>query len=40
MTTKIYIPRDSSALSVGAEKVATAVAAEAKKTWFGCRNHT
>lgn len=31
MTTKIYIPRDSSALSVGAEKVATAVAQEAKK---------
>jgi formate dehydrogenase iron-sulfur subunit len=31
MTTKIYIPRDSSALSVGAEKVALAVAVEAKK---------
>lgn len=31
MTTKIYIPRDSSALSVGAEKVALAVTAEAKK---------
>ena len=30
MTIKIYIPRDSSALSVGAEKVAVAVAAEAK----------
>ena len=29
--TKIYIPRDSSALSVGAEKVAMAVVAEAKK---------
>ncbi len=31
MTTKIYISRDSSALSVGAEKVAIAVAQEAKK---------
>lgn len=31
MTTKIYIPRDSSALSMGAEKVALAVTAEAKK---------
>jgi len=30
MVTKIYIPRDSSALAVGAEKVAVAVAAEAK----------
>jgi len=30
MATKIYIPRDSSALAVGAEKVAAAVAAEAK----------
>lgn len=30
MTIKIYIPRDSSALSVGAEKVAVAVVAEAK----------
>ncbi|MEO7343793.1 MAG: formate dehydrogenase, partial [Methylotenera sp.] len=31
MTTKVYIPRDSSALSVGAEKVALAIALEAKK---------
>ncbi|MGZ8984086.1 MAG: formate dehydrogenase beta subunit [Methylotenera sp.] len=31
MTTKIYIPRDSSALSMGAEKVAVVVALEAKK---------
>jgi len=30
MTAKIYIPRDSSALAVGAEKVAVAIAAEAK----------
>ncbi len=30
MMTKVYIPRDSSALSVGAEKVALAVAKEAK----------
>jgi formate dehydrogenase iron-sulfur subunit len=30
MVTKIYIPRDSSALAVGAEKVAVAVAVEAK----------
>lgn len=30
MVTKVYIPRDSSALAVGAEKVAAAVAAEAK----------
>ncbi len=30
MAIKIYIPRDSSALAVGAEKVAVAVAAEAK----------
>lgn len=30
MVTKVYIPRDSSALAVGAEKVAVAVAAEAK----------
>ncbi|MDP3679040.1 MAG: formate dehydrogenase, partial [Methylotenera sp.] len=30
MVTKIYIPRDSSALAMGAEKVAVAVAAEAK----------
>lgn len=30
MMTKVYIPRDSSALSVGAEKVAIAVAKEAK----------
>ncbi len=31
MTTKLYIPRDSSAISVGAEKVALAIALEAKK---------
>lgn len=31
MTTKIYVPRDSSALSMGAEKVASAIALEAKK---------
>jgi formate dehydrogenase iron-sulfur subunit len=31
MTTKVYIPRDSSALSMGAEKVATAITQEAKK---------
>ncbi|MEQ1766024.1 MAG: NADH-quinone oxidoreductase subunit NuoF [Methylotenera sp.] len=31
MATKIYIPRDSSALSVGAEKVAIAIAQEAKR---------
>jgi formate dehydrogenase iron-sulfur subunit len=31
MTTKVYIPRDSSALSMGAEKVAVAVVQEAKK---------
>jgi len=31
MATKIYIPRDSSALSMGAEKVAVAIALEAKK---------
>ncbi|MEY3884039.1 MAG: hypothetical protein RLZZ379_1317, partial [Pseudomonadota bacterium] len=31
MTTKVYIPRDSSALSMGAEKVAAAIALEAKK---------
>ncbi|MSP86017.1 MAG: NADH-quinone oxidoreductase subunit NuoF [Methylotenera sp.] len=31
MTTKIYIPRDSSALSMGADKVAVAIAQEAKK---------
>ncbi|HSH54232.1 MAG TPA: NADH-quinone oxidoreductase subunit NuoF [Methylotenera sp.] len=31
MTTKIYIPRDSSALSMGAEKVAAAVTQEAKQ---------
>lgn len=31
MTTKVYIPRDSSALSMGAEKVAVAIALEAKK---------
>jgi len=31
MTTKIYIPRDSSALSMGAEKVALAIGSEAKK---------
>lgn len=30
MTTKVYIPRDSSALSMGADKVAVAVAQEAK----------
>jgi formate dehydrogenase iron-sulfur subunit len=30
MVTKVYIPRDSSALAVGAEKVAAAIAAEAK----------
>jgi formate dehydrogenase iron-sulfur subunit len=30
MAIKIYIPRDSSALAVGAEKVAVAVVAEAK----------
>ncbi len=30
MVTKVYIPRDSSALAVGAERVAAAVAAEAK----------
>jgi formate dehydrogenase iron-sulfur subunit len=31
MVTQVYIPRDSSALSVGAEKVASAIAAEAKR---------
>ena len=31
MTTTVYIPRDSSALSMGAEKVALAIALEAKK---------
>ncbi len=31
MTTKVYIPRDSSALSMGAEKVAVAIALEAKQ---------
>ncbi|PKO45919.1 MAG: formate dehydrogenase [Betaproteobacteria bacterium HGW-Betaproteobacteria-22] len=31
MVTKVYIPRDSSALSVGADKVASAIAAEAKR---------
>jgi formate dehydrogenase iron-sulfur subunit len=31
MTTKVYIPRDSSALSMGAEKVAAAITQEAKK---------
>ncbi len=31
MTIKVYIPRDSSALSMGAEKVAAAIALEAKK---------
>jgi formate dehydrogenase iron-sulfur subunit len=31
MTTKVYIPRDSSALSMGAEKVAAAIVLEAKK---------
>lgn len=31
MTTKIYIPRDSSALSMGADKVAAAISDEAKK---------
>ena len=31
MTTKVYIPRDSSALSMGAEKVAIAIAQEAQK---------
>lgn len=31
MTTKIYIPRDSSALSMGAEKVALAITQEAKQ---------
>lgn len=31
MTTKIYIPRDSSALSMGADKVAVAISDEAKK---------
>lgn len=31
MTTKIYIPRDSSALSIGADKVAAAISDEAKK---------
>jgi formate dehydrogenase iron-sulfur subunit len=31
MTTKVYIPRDSSALSMGAEKVAFAIVQEAKK---------
>jgi formate dehydrogenase iron-sulfur subunit len=31
MSTKVYIPRDSSALSMGAEKVAVAIAQEAKK---------
>jgi len=31
MMTKIYIPRDSSALSMGAEKVALAIGSEAKK---------
>ena len=30
MTTKVYIPRDSSALSMGAEKVATAILQESK----------
>ena len=31
MTTKVYIPRDSSALSMGAEKVAVAIALEAEQ---------
>ena len=31
MTIKVYIPRDSSALSMGAEKVAAAIALESKK---------
>ena len=31
MSTKVYIPRDSSSLSMGAEKVAIAIAQEAKK---------
>lgn len=31
MATKVYIPRDSSALSMGAEKVAVAIAQEAQK---------
>ena len=31
ISTKVYIPRDSSALSMGAEKVAAAIALEAKK---------
>lgn len=31
MTTKVYIPRDSSALSMGAEKVAIAIGQEAQK---------
>ena len=31
MTIEIYIPRDSSALSMGAEKVALAIGNEAKK---------
>ena len=30
MVTKVYVPRDSSALSMGAEKVAAAISAEAK----------
>ncbi len=32
MTTRIYVPRDTSALSVGADDVASAIAAHAKKT--------
>ncbi len=35
MTIKVYIPRDSSALSMGAEKVAAAIALEAKKRGLG-----
>ena len=31
ISTKVYIPRDSSSLSMGAEKVAVAIALEAKK---------
>jgi formate dehydrogenase iron-sulfur subunit len=31
MSTIVYVPRDSSALSVGAEKVASAISQEAAK---------
>jgi formate dehydrogenase iron-sulfur subunit len=31
MTVKVYVPRDSSALSLGADRTAKAIAAEAQK---------